>query len=91
MSTAVRTSVGWYPLTRRTSGDGAPEPTAQPDLTVRVEFVVVDGPAAAVWQARQTAAIRALLAWVADQRAEDTIQDSAEDAGRRRASRRRAA
>jgi hypothetical protein len=36
---------------------------------VRIEFVVVDGPEAAAWQARQTAAIRALLHWVAERRA----------------------
>src|SRR5215475_310140 len=37
------------------------------DLTVRVEFVVVDGPAAQVWRSRQSAAVRALLAWMAEQ------------------------
>ena len=37
------------------------------DLSIRVEFVVVDGPAAQVWRSRQSAAVRALLAWIADQ------------------------
>jgi hypothetical protein len=32
-----------------------------------VEFVVVDGPAAQVWRSRQSAAVRALLTWIADQ------------------------
>src|SRR5215470_12036179 len=35
-------------------------------LMVRVEFVVVDGPAAQVWRSRQSAAVRALLTWIAD-------------------------
>jgi hypothetical protein len=46
-----------------------PEPKTgeQRDLSVRVEVVAVDGPAAAAWKARQTAAIRALLEWMAEQ------------------------
>lgn len=50
---------------------GAHQPEAEEDheLTVRVEFVVVDGPEAAAWRARQSAAIRALLEWVAERRA----------------------
>jgi hypothetical protein len=78
-------------MTRPPSSDDDSAPTVQRDLTVRVEFVVVDGPAAAVWQARQTAAIRALLAWVADQQAKDSTEDGAGDARQGRASRRRAA
>lgn len=82
-------------MTRPPSSDDDSAPAAARDLTVRVEFVVVDGPAAAVWRARQTAAIRALLAWVADQQAEDSTEDgapdSARDAGQGRASRRRRA
>lgn len=76
-------------MTRRTSGsdDEARRPTAEPDLTVRVEFVVVDGTAAAAWRARQTTAIRALLEWVAEQRSEDNA-DHVTQSG---ASRRRAA
>jgi hypothetical protein len=47
------------------------------DLSVRVELVVVDGPEAAAWRARQSAAIRALLEWVTDQ---TTSHATAEDA-----------
>ena len=39
--------------------------TEEQDLAVRVELVVVDGPAAAAWRAQQAAAIRALLDWAA--------------------------
>jgi hypothetical protein len=50
------------------------------ELAVQVEFVVVDGAEAAVWRSRQTAAIRALLAWVANapgrtQRNDDEVAD----------------
>src|SRR5262249_13690731 len=40
---------------------------AGPSLAVRVEVVVVDGPAAQAWRSQQSAAVRALLGWTADQ------------------------
>ena len=47
---------------RQPAGDG------DRNLSVRVEYAIVDGPEAAAWRSRQAAAIQALLAWVASQR-----------------------
>jgi hypothetical protein len=52
----------------RSDRDDRPSSAADKrDLSVRVELVVVDGPEAAAWRARQSAAIRTLLEWVTDQ------------------------
>ena len=51
------------PAPRNTPGGTADDAS----LTIRVEFVVVDGPAAQAWRSRQSAAVRALLGWTADQ------------------------
>jgi len=48
------------------------------ELVVRVELVVVDGPDAVAWRARQAAAVRALLEWMATQ---TTGEASASGAG----------
>ena len=62
------------------SGDLADER----DLSVRVELVVVDGPEAAAWRERQTAAIRALLEWVTDH---TTADRAAAESGKQRGGR----
>jgi hypothetical protein len=54
---------------REPGGAHEPEAEEEHELTVRVEFVVVDGPEAAAWRARQSAAIRALLEWMAERSA----------------------
>jgi hypothetical protein len=67
----------------RSDRDDRPGPAAgdERDLSVRVELVVVDGPEAAAWRARQTAAIRALLDWVTDQTTGPTADGAAAASG----------